>query len=120
MRESTRLGATLIIWVIFAIVMSVTLTSVTGPISRAGDNAIFGIVALMAGMAAISTIAIWLGGGRSMASHQDATHLARGKRKRAGRDRIERLIEALDDEDIYDLEELLLAREDEPGAQHHP
>jgi hypothetical protein len=111
MRENARLTATLVIWIIFAIMTSAMLTSATGPISRAGDNAIFGIVALLAATAAFSTLVVWVGGGRGASERDRAAHLARGKRKRAGSDRIERLIADLDDDEIYDLEALLLARD---------
>ena len=117
MKESTRLIATLIIWIALAAVVGPILTSSTGAITRANDGTLFGIVAVMAIAAVISTLAIWIGGTRASADHQqEETHFARGKNKRLrkdrlGHDRIARLIETLDDEDIYDLEALLLARD---------
>ena len=117
MRESTRLAATLIIWIAYAAVIGSTLTSATGAIRNANGATIFGIVAVLSVAAVISTLAIWVGGARASGAHnQTETHLARGKNKRLrqerlGQDRIARLTDAMDDEDIYDLEALLLARD---------
>ena len=119
MKENTRLIATLIIWIALAAVVGPVLTSSTGAIREASDGTLFGIVAILTIAAMISTIAIWVGGARAAASQaQNESHFARGKNKRLtqdrlGQDRIARLIDSLDDEDIYDLEALLLARDSE-------
>lgn len=112
MKDSTRLAATLIIWIAFSAVAGSTLTSATGPIQNADGNTLFGIVALLAASAMISTISIWLGGWRaSVSQQQESRQREHSKQKRAGQSRIARLIEELDDEEIYDLEALLLARD---------
>jgi hypothetical protein len=117
MRELIRLIATLTIWIVFATVMGVALTSSTGPLNNANGGEITGIVAIMAAAATICTVAIWVGARRDEIRQRNTAHIARGKIKRVERDRVGRLIETLDDDEIYDLEALLLARHDE-SAQH--
>jgi hypothetical protein len=117
MREMVRLIATLTIWVVFATVMGVTLSSPTGPLNNANGGEITGIVAVMAAAATISTIAVWTTGKRDESRDSREIPIARGKPKRIERDRVERLIESLDDDEIYDLEALLLSRHDESGAR---
>jgi hypothetical protein len=113
MRELIRLIATLTIWVVFASVMGVALTSATGPLNNANGGEITGIVAIMAAAATISTVAIWIGAKREESRESNTAHIARGKIKRVERDRVGRLIESLDDDEIYDLEALLLSRHEE-------
>ena len=48
MRDMMRLIATLTIWVVFATVMGVALSSPTGPLNNADGGQITGIVAIMA------------------------------------------------------------------------
>jgi hypothetical protein len=108
-----RIVATVAIWMFLAILSSVILTTSTGAVSH-NAAAAFGAVLVLAIAAAISTMTIWLTTLRDPA-HQDSARLS--KAKRSGRDRIERLIASLDDEDIYELEARLLAR-DEDAARH--
>jgi hypothetical protein len=111
MRDSTRLFATLVIWIAFAAMVSTLMTSVTGAIAKAGGAELFGIILVLAATALISTLAIWVGGDRSSGG-TSASAASRSKTKRVGRgDRIERLVDQLDDEDIYELEAMLLARD---------
>lgn len=114
MREMMRLIATLTIWVVFATVMGVTMTNATGPIANANGGEITGIVALMAAAATISTVAIWYGTNRPE-TRDSSVNVARGKIKRVERDRVGRLIDTLDEDEIYDLEALLLARREDSG-----
>lgn len=111
MSERARLAATLAIWIAFAIITASTLTSPTGAIAQASGVELFGIVLTMAIAAMVSTVAVWAVGWRATAADQDTASAARSKPKRVGRDRVERLIEDLDDDEIYDLEALLLARD---------
>jgi hypothetical protein len=117
MRELIRLIATLTIWIVFATVMGVTLSSPTGPLNNANGGEITGIVAIMAAAATISTVVIWYGAKREESRESSAAHIARGKIKRIERDRVGRLIESLDDNEIYDLEALLLARHEESAQR---
>ena len=110
MRDNTRLIATLIIWIGFTIMVSTITTSVTGPVASGNSATIFGIVLVLALTALIGTLAVWVGGGRSGA----AEDLARtAKAKRTTRNRVERLVETLEDDEVYELDALLLAREEE-------
>lgn len=112
MNDRSRLIATTVIWIAFAIMTSTLLTSVTGAVAKAGDAALFGIVLVLTIGAITGTLAIWTTGGSSAnATQTAAAHAELAKRKRANRERIERLIDGMDDDDIYDLEALLLARD---------
>jgi len=108
-----RIVATLLIWSCFTAITIALLTSVTGAITRASGVELFGIVLVIALAAAISTAAVWTGtpgytGGADRA-------LAKAKRRRPRR--AEDLLDSLDDEEIYELEALLLAREDQARQQ---
>lgn len=118
MRELVRLITTLTIWVVFASVMGVALTSSSGPLNNANGGEITGVVAIMAFAATVSTVAVWVSGKRYETPESDAAHIARGKIKRLEHDRVGRLIESLNDDEIYDLEALLLARHDESAPRN--
>lgn len=108
MRDSVRLTATLIIWLAFIITMAVLLTTPTGAVSQADGPTVFGIVLVIALAAMASTVAVW-----AALRDKGAELQSRSKAKRSGGSRIERLVEALDDDEIYDLEALLLARDEQ-------
>ncbi|NLE52632.1 MAG: hypothetical protein GX613_14640 [Chloroflexi bacterium] len=114
MRQMVRVGATLLIWTMFTVIIIALMTSVTGAIANVSEAAAFGIVLVIALAAAISTAAVWSG------THSDddesmARSLAKSKRRRSRR--AEDILESLGDEEIYDLEALLLAREQAPRGQ---
>jgi len=108
MRDNSRLVATLVIWIGFTIITATIGTSATGPFAQSNSAAGFGVILVLAMTAMISTLAVWLGRDRSVSA--ESSHVAKAKRQ--SRDRIERLVESLDDDDVYELEALLLARED--------
>jgi hypothetical protein len=121
MRDMMRLIATLTIWIVFATVVGVALSSATGPLNNANGGELTGIIAIMAAAATISTIAVWTTGRQDSASRSREIPVARGKKiKRVERDRVSRLIDSLDDDEIYDLEALLLSRHEESGTQERP
>ncbi len=120
MRDMMRLIATLTIWVVFATVMGVTLNSPTGALNNANGGEITGVVAIMAAAATICTVAIWAAAKNEGARDSRSIPIARGKTKRVERDRVERLIETLDDDEIYDLEALLLSRHEDSDVQKRP
>ncbi len=120
MRDMMRLIATLTIWVVFATVMGVTLNSPTGALNNANGGEITGVVAIMAAAATICTVAIWAAAKNEGARASREIPIARGKTKRVERDRVERLIETLDDDEIYDLEALLLSRHEDSDVQKRP
>jgi len=106
MRDSVRLMATLIIWLAFTITLAVILTTPTGAVANADGPTVFGIVLVLALVALMSTVSVWV------ASRDKGADLqSRAKAKRSGGSRVEQLVEALDDDEIYDLEALLLARD---------
>jgi len=115
--NNTRLIATLIIWLAFALVMGVV-----GAVLIFSDVAfnwmiaalVFGIVAIMAAAVTTSTGSIW-GSHRETDRELDAT-----KSKRTSRARIERLVESLDDDEVYELESLLLDRDEKTGRSSQP
>lgn len=114
MNDYVRLIATGIIWTAFTLIMGfiVAMVSTTGMLTDIKGTIIFTIVLVVAVSATLSTRAVWHASG---AESDEQTF----KLKRSDPRRIERLIEKLDDDDIYDLETLLLAREREADSQHH-
>ncbi len=81
-------------------------------ISDVGGLIILAIVLCLTVGVTRSTRAVWLAPGAEPDEHTF-------KLKRSDPRRIERLIETLDDDDIYDLETLLLAREQDTDQRHH-
>jgi hypothetical protein len=117
MHDTTRLIATLIIWLAFALVMGVV--GLVLILSKVDFNLmiaalVFGIVAIMAAAVTSSTGSIW-GSHRETDRELDAT-----KSKRTSRARIERLVESLDDDEVYELEVLLLDRDEMAGHSGKP
>ena len=120
MRDLMRLIATTIIWGVLMAVTGVMLTvnSDTGPISRMNGGEIVAMLAILMTGAVAMTYAMWhsgfqrgqLGDYSSKSQHRDEQI---NKQKRQQQGRIERLIAELDDDDIYELEARLLAREEE-------
>ncbi|MFN8373308.1 MAG: hypothetical protein U0694_10595 [Anaerolineae bacterium] len=100
MKDSARLFATLIIWAAL-VVMVVSPTS-----NLEGAAAV--LVAL-AGMA--TTIAVWLSGINS-GQRQEAPAIAAEKSKRNARDRVSRLVQQMDDDEIAQLSDLLSQNDD--------
>lgn len=97
MRESFKLGATLIIWMALTII----LTSATSSVNGGGT-----IILILAGM--FSTIAIWAGGsGMGQAQKNDVA-----KAKRSSRDRLAKAVQEMDDDEIAQLSDLLSQNDD--------
>jgi uncharacterized membrane protein YhiD involved in acid resistance len=113
MRDNSRFAATLVIWIGFTIITSTIGTSAVGPFAHDSSVAVFGVILVLALTAMISTLAVWLG--RSDSGQEESSRVAKAKRQ--SRDRIERLVESLDDDDVYELEALLLAREEKTERQ---
>ncbi len=109
MHDSSRLGATLIIWsaltVMFGIIGAILVTT-NAEIDFWGGVFLLILIATLTEAAAKGTKAVW-----RAAPGQDADDSARAlaKAKRTRLDRLERLVDSLDDDEIYDLEALLLA-----------
>ena len=110
MRDLYRLIATIVIWVMFTGITIAMLTSSTGVFERnTGD--LVPVMAILAAAATLSTISVWAGPEMlARTPHTSADSLT--KRKREQRERMSRLVQDLNDDDVYELEALLLARED--------
>ncbi len=81
----------------------------------AAGAAIF--IIIMGGIGVGGTISIWEAVGKLAAQEAKAlrTHEKETRKvKRSERDRVARLVERLDEDDLVELETLLLARDDEP------
>lgn len=111
MRDIMRMIATTIIWSVFIAVAGVSLTVNTGPVSNMNGGEIVALVTvLMIGVIAM-TYAIWHGGFQRGRADDFASPARLSKPKRTRQDRISRLIDDLEDDEIYELEALLLDRE---------
>lgn len=98
MREWVRLFATGLIWGMLAVILT-TGGRFTGEMVP---------LAFILGIAAtISTAAIWNSGGGSQRTEDEIA------RKAKRNDRVSRLVDKLDEDEVYQLEELLAARRDE-------
>ncbi len=104
-----RIGATLLVWAMFTAIVIALMTSATGAITNASGSEAFGIIVAIAAATAISTAAIWSGSRSDEDDESMSRSLAKSKRRRARR--AEDILDALDDEEVYDLEALLLSRE---------
>lgn len=118
MTDLFRVGATGFVWVIFTVFMF-GLVSMASDASYYGDNvyyllamAITGALALFAYML---TSRIWRGRMASAPTQQANGQQAAAKASKAKRsqdDRLARLMEGLDEDQIIELESLLLAQDD--------
>lgn len=117
MNDSMRVAATVIIWIAFTVIVAVMAAAITitQPIVDGSIAVMVLAIMLMLTVAVISSMrAVWQGNSQK---NQPAESRGSGKLKHRDPRRIERLIETLDDDEVYDLEALLLAREQE--AEHH-
>jgi hypothetical protein len=120
MRDNTRLLATLIIWGAFTVIVGIIGGLLAASNAEfTGVDIVVLLIILLSLMALVgsSMQAVW-GAGSGSAADDEAARLA--KAKRSGSRRVERLIEQLDDDEIYDLEALLLSREDSAARHKNP
>lgn len=123
MRDFFRLITTVIIWGAFVPVVGVILSSPAGgAIERMNGGEIIALVAILTAGAVAMTYAVWHSGFQrgqfgDYQRAQSSEPANRSKTKRSPQDRVERLVDALDDDEIYELESLLLAREQEMQRQ---
>ena len=112
MRENTRLYATLAIWLAF-MVMTTVIFVASDVVSDANPNTAVFIALILALAASVSTASIWLSG--IFGGHQQTaarTGDAQMKKKRVNRERLERLVDGLNDDERDELESLLMTREE--------
>lgn len=107
MRDNSRLWATVVVWTALTIMFGIVgaLLYVSNDVDVWGGILVLIIVGILIESAVKATQAIW---GAAEPEEDAARSLAKAKRTR--QDRIERLVESLDDDEIYDLEALLLAQ----------
>jgi len=111
MRDSTRLIATLIVWSAFTInlgIIAAVMVASTVDMDFAGGLIVLGLIFIFALAATVSTNSIWSGARNSV---EEPPRSSKAKRT-LERSRVERLIESLDDDEVYELEALLLRRDD--------
>ena len=118
MKDTTRLLATLIIWGAFTIIIGIIggLLAASHATLNGVDTIVLLIIVLsLMALVGTSMQAVWTAKTNSV-DLSDAARLA--KAKRAGSRRVERLIEQLDDDEIYDLEALLLSQREDSATSH--
>jgi cobalamin biosynthesis protein CobD/CbiB len=112
MRDNTRLLATLIIWGAFTVIIGIIgglLATADTTLDLGGAIILLIIILSLMALVGSSMQAVW---NAQSASADDDESARLAKAKRTGSRRVERLIDQLDDDEIYDLEALLLSRED--------
>jgi hypothetical protein len=118
MKDTTRLLATLIIWGAFTVIIGIIgglLTASHATLDGVDTIVLLIIILSLMALVGSSTQAVWTAKTGS-ADDDEAVRLA--KAKRTGSRRVERLIEQLDDDEIYDLEALLLSQREDNTASH--
>jgi hypothetical protein len=103
---TARLIATIAIWLGFVTIMIAMLDMTSTRFQSGMDFSVIAITLILSGTVALSTFGIWIG-----ARTPSEASAALAKSKRVHRTRVDRLIETLDDDEIYELEARLLARE---------
>jgi hypothetical protein len=106
MTERTRLIATGIVWTAYTIIIGVIAAALqNSELDLYGALIVLAIFIVLTAAVNNGTRAIW---------QRDAmdTSQQRGKLKRTRASRVERLIDGLDDDEIYELENALLSREE--------
>ena len=119
MKNDTRMVTTAIIWVAFTIIMGIIAAAlaITQPnMDTVSTGALLAIIIGLMVTVADSTKAIW---GFKPDQEDESEEARRAKAKRLEKSRVERLIADLDDDEIYDLEALLLARDQENASRQH-
>jgi len=117
MQDDTRMITTAIIWIAFTIIMGIiaaALIFTNAELDTIGIGALLAIVIGLMVTVANSTMAIW----EFKPEEEKAEDTRRAKSKNIERSRVERLIAELDDDEIYDLEALLLARDGDGDISH--
>jgi hypothetical protein len=109
MRENIRLYATLAIWFAF---MAVTIVIFTASSAVDQPNTAVFIALILALAASVSTAAVWLSGIAEYRQSGSMSRVEQAKRKRVNRERLERLVNGLNDDEIDELETLLIARDE--------
>ncbi|HEX3053572.1 MAG TPA: hypothetical protein VHP83_23130 [Aggregatilineaceae bacterium] len=102
---TSRWLATGMVWFLVSIILAIVLTSSTGPAASSSGTAI-ALTVILAGAAVMATSSIW---GQYEQRLGEKTSFSKGKR--VEQNRVQRLIQDLSDDEIYELEATLLAQE---------
>jgi hypothetical protein len=114
--DNTRLLATLIIWGACTIIVSIILALLTAASNVEWWVGVLSFIVVLTLLVIVgeSTQTIWKYG------RSDSDAAPRAKAKRLTQNRVERLVDTLDDDEVYALEELLLARGQDHTTQNGP
>ncbi|MFC1959580.1 hypothetical protein ACFLYO_02610 [Chloroflexota bacterium] len=112
MQSRERLWATIAIWIPYTIIITSFLLAATIAGSHLHEDTMFGIVLVISAAAALVIRAIWRGLGQAKEAEKATIAEQSGKSKRYDQDRLARLIEQLDQDEVIELETLLLARDE--------
>ena len=111
MNSIARLGATMTIWIALgAITASLIRERSNGGIAEAS---LLLLIALVTYAAVTGTQAVWQASQQERKPDRRQMPVSMAKAKHGSHDRVARLVEALEDDELYDLEALLLAREND-------
>ena len=110
MKDMARVIATTFIWGAFAGMMIAILVSSTGPMVHASGFTVMMVTGMLTAAASVGTYAVWNSGQAPDGSGYGATV---NKAKRIRPTRMSDLIQTLNDDEVYELEELLLSHENE-------
>lgn len=102
MKDAFRLGATFVIWLALTIILTSATTAVSGSAT---------VLLILAGLG--STVAIWLAGNVGVGAKGVMSSVE--KSKRDSRDRVTRLVQDMDDDQIAQLGDLLSQNDDSAG-----
>ncbi len=109
---TSRWLATGIVWFLVCTILAIVLTSSTGPAANSSGTAI-ALTVILAGAAVLATSSIW---GQDEQQLGEKMSFSKGKRVESGR--VQRLIQDLSDDEIYELEATLLAQENRHNHHH--
>ena len=114
--DNTRLLATLIIWAACTIIVSIILALLTTAANVEWWVGVLSFITVLSLIVIVgeSTQTIWKYG------RPDSAPISRAKAKRVTRERIERLVQTLDDDEVYELEEMLLTHGQDEVARNRP
>lgn len=114
MHVRMQLYATMIIWTAFT-VMTIVLFATNSSAADSGN--MIPLVGTLAGAAAIGTFSVWVTSGSKAAESAPSAGTRREEKpKRVDRDRLERLLNRMDDDELLDLQDMLLEREHDASA----
>ncbi|NLX10332.1 MAG: hypothetical protein GXY36_11805 [Chloroflexi bacterium] len=110
-----RVIATMVVWVMMGSAM-IALFASSGPGAQLADGYFLGALIVLGLTAVLGTAAVW-NNGPFESTQAEESKQAKGKRTQP--DRVRRLVNSLDDDEVYELEALLLGREEQARHSRH-